>query len=54
MLKKLKYKEEDNDITKLINASTKKVELYTLTFWKKVKIDKNDYMDVIKQKPWKH
>ena len=46
----IKYKEEDNEnITKVINDSTKKIELYTLTNLTDVKIDKNDYMVLLNE-----
>ena len=46
----IKYKEEDNEnITKVINDSTQKVELYTLTNLTDVKIDKNDYMVLLNE-----
>ena len=46
----IKYKEEDNDnITKVINTKTKKMELYTLTNLSDIAIDKNDYLILINQ-----
>lgn len=46
----IKYKEEDNDnITKVINGNTKKVELYTLTNLIDINIEKNDYMVLLNE-----
>ena len=46
----IKYKEEDNEnITKVIDKKTKKIELYTLTNLSDVKVEKNDYMILLNQ-----
>ena len=46
----IKYKEEENEnITKVINSDTKKVDLYTLTNLSDVNLEKNDYMVLLNQ-----
>ena len=46
----IKYKEEDNDnITKVIDEDTEKIELYTLTNLADVTIEKNDYLVLLNQ-----
>ena len=46
----IKYKEEENEnIKKVIDKKTKKIELYTLTNLNDVKIEKNDYMILLNQ-----
>lgn len=46
----IKYKEENNDnISKVINNKTKKMELYTLTNLSGIAIDKNDYLILMNQ-----
>ena len=46
----IKYKQEDNDnITKVINDDTEKIELYTLTNLTDINIEKNDYIVLMNQ-----